>query len=419
MTTQNPSVGTGRLATACLVLAAFAIGTDDLVIAGLLPQIAADLGVGVPAAGQLITVFSLTYAVSAPPLAVLTARWPRRPLFLGGLSLFALVNLVTALAPSYAALLVLRVVAAVLAAALTPTAFAMAAQMARPGREGSALGGVAAGLTVALFLGVPLGTSIGTLADWRWAFVFVAALSLAVLAASAVALPSLPGSPATRVSAQLRPLARPAVLLCVLGTVGGASCGYLVYTYVAPVTRDLTGAGGLTLAALIAVAGAAGVLGTVVCGRLTDAWGTDRSLIATFAGLVAACALLAVLGLFGEGSLPVWVLVAVFALWGFSAWGFAAPMSARVLALAGESGTEAVALNTGALYVGVTVAGAAGGAAVAGHGGTGAALAATGIGLAALVLMAVSVRVFPAAGGVAPGSTVEVTEEKEDPHAHR
>ncbi|WP_040684995.1 MFS transporter, partial [Nocardiopsis halotolerans] len=110
----------------CLMLAVLAIGTDDLVIAGLLPDIARDLEVGLPAAGQLVTVFSLTYAVAAPPLAVATARLPRRALVLGGLGVFAAANLVTALAPSYTALMALRVFTALVAATVTPAAFSMA-----------------------------------------------------------------------------------------------------------------------------------------------------------------------------------------------------------------------------------------------------------------------------------------------------
>uniref|UniRef100_UPI000377C897 MFS transporter n=1 Tax=Nocardiopsis halotolerans TaxID=124252 RepID=UPI000377C897 len=265
---------------------------------------------------------------------------------------------------------------------------------------GRAMGAVAAGLTVALFLGVPIGTLLGSALGWRFAFAFVALFSLAVLAVSAFLLPGLPGTRGSTAGRQLRQLGRPAVLACVLGTVIGAGCGYMAYTYVAPLTRDLTGAGGAALAPLIAVAGASGAIGTFLCGRATDRWGADRMLLATFAGLVAANGLLAVLGLLGGGGVPVWTLAPVLALWGFTAWGFAAPMNARILGLAGDAGTEAMALNTSGLYVGVSVAGAVGGAALSGYGGTGVAVAATVVGLVALVVMAVSVRLFPVGGPV-------------------
>lgn len=379
----------------CLALTAFAVGTDDLVIAGLLPVIAHDLDVSVAAAGQLVTVFSLTYAVAAPPLAVATARMPRRTLLLGGLALFALANLVTALAPTYAVLMAMRVVAALIAAALTPAAFSMAARLAPTERTGRAVGAVAAGLTVALFLGVPVGALLGSAFGWRSAFVAVAVLTCAVLAASALRLPRLPGAPETGLREQLRHLGRPAILMCVTGTVAGATCGFMTYTYIAPITRDLTGTGGAALAPLIASVGIAGAVGTLLCGRATDRWGADRVLLATFAGMVGTSLLLAALGYSG-GAAPVWALGCVLALWGFAAWGFAAPMSARLLRLAGDGGTEALALNTGGLYVGTALAGAVGGAVVAGYGGAGVPLAAAAVGLAALAFMALSVRWYPA-----------------------
>lgn len=394
---------------ACLALTAFAVGTDDLVIAGLLPVIARDLDVGVAAAGQLVTAFSLTYAVAAPPLAVATARVPRRTLLLCGLALFALTNLLTALVPTYALLMAMRVIAALIAAALTPAAFSMAAGLAPPGRTGRAVGAVAAGLTVALFLGVPIGALLGSAFGWRSAFVAVALLTCAVLAASALRLPQLPGAPNTGVREQLRHLGRPAVLMCVTGTVAGATCGFLTYTYVAPITRDLTGAGGAALAPLIAVVGVAGAVGTLLCGRATDRWGADRVLIAAFAGMVGTSLSLAVLGYLGGGTAPVWALGCVLALWGFAAWGFAAPMNARILHLAGDGGTEALALNTGGLYVGTALAGAAGGAVVAGYGGAGVPVAATAVGLAALVFMALSVRWFPASAPSARESRADAT----------
>ncbi|MFE1167245.1 MFS transporter [Nocardiopsis sp. NPDC058789] len=381
---------------ACLALTAFAVGTDDLVIAGLLPVIALDLDVGVAAAGQLVTVFSLTYAVAAPPLAVVTARMPRRTLLLGGLAVFALVNLVTALAPTYTALMALRVLAALVAAALTPAAFSMAARLAPSGHTGRAVGAVAAGLTVALFLGVPIGALLGSAFGWRSAFVAVALLTGAVLLASLRYLPPLPGAPEAGLRAQLRHLGRPAILTCVTGTVAGATCGFMTYTYVAPITRDLTGTGGAALAPLIAVVGAAGAVGTFLCGRATDRWGADRVLLGTFAGMVGTSLLLVLLAL--PTSVPTWALAGVLALWGFAAWGFAAPMSARLLFLAGNAGTEALALNTGGLYVGTAVAGALGGAVVAGYGGAGVPVAATAVGLAALGFMALSVRWFPTSG---------------------
>lgn len=141
-----------------LLLATFVIGTDDFIIAGILPELAVDFDVTEAAAGQLVTVFSLVYAVAAPVMALLTARLSRRKLIVGGLTVFALVNAATVFAPSYAALMALRVAAALVGATITPAAFATAGSLAPPERSGRAIGVVAAGLTVSLIVGVPVGS---------------------------------------------------------------------------------------------------------------------------------------------------------------------------------------------------------------------------------------------------------------------
>ncbi|MFW5415871.1 MFS transporter [Nocardiopsis sp. CNT-189] len=381
----------------CLLLATFVIGTDDFVIAGVLPEIAAEQGISEAAAGQLVTVFSITYALAAPVIAVATARWPRKALVAGGLTVFALVNLVTAVAPGYPALIALRVLAALVAASITPAVFGMAGRLAAPGRVGWAMGVVSAGLTVSLFLGVPIGSLLGTWFGWRSTFVAVALLAVLVAAASAALLPSLPGAPQTGVRRRLRTLTRPALLTCVLGTAMGASGGLLTYTYIGPISHDLSGRGGWMLAVFIGVVGAAGAVGTFAGGRLTDRWGADRALLSAFALLAAAIAALAGIGLAGQGAAPVWLVAAALAVYGFAGWGFSPPMNTRALLLAGDAGTEAVALNTSALYVGVSVAGAVGGGAVALYGGTGAAVAAAAIAAVTLGVMAASVRRFPSA----------------------
>ncbi|MGO1417426.1 MAG: MFS transporter [Candidatus Corynebacterium faecigallinarum] len=391
-TTTRPPTRAGWLVS--LMLVTFVIGTDDFIIAGILPDIADDLAVSEAAAGQLVTVFSITYALAAPPLAVATARLPRKPMVVGGLSVFAAVNLVAAIAPSYAVLMALRVVAALIAAMVSPAVFGMAARLDAPGRDGRALGVVAAGLTVSLFIGVPLGSLLADTFGWRSTFVAVAGFSILVALSNARLLPRLPDAPEIGVRAQLRVLGRPAVLTSVLGTVMGASGGLLIYTYIVPITRSLSGQEGAWLAVFIAVVGVAGGVGTFVGGRLTDLWGADRTLVSAFASMAVAVVGLAVAGL-STDSAQVWLVISLSAFYGFAGWGFNPPMNARILRLAGEAGTEAVALSTSALYVGISIAGAVGGWSVASFDGTGTAVAAAVIFLVSLAATLMIVRRFP------------------------
>jgi predicted MFS family arabinose efflux permease len=284
----------------------------------------------------------------------------------------------------------------VTAAALTPAAFGAAAALARPERVGRAIGTVAAGLTVALVVGVPLGTWLGATLGWRSTFWFVAALAAAVCAALPVLLPALPGDGrGARLGQRIRLLARPAVLLGVVGTAFGAAGSLMTYTYIAPIARELARVDGDRLALLIAAVGVAGAVGTVLGGRATDRWGSGRTLLLTLAAQWVATAGLAAVALAGGGSGLLPLVVLGYALWGLAGWAYNPPMNARLLTLAGNAGTEAVALNTSALFVGIAAGGAVGGAVLDAAGVPAVLLTSLGIGLVTLVLLTVSVTRHP------------------------
>jgi DHA1 family inner membrane transport protein len=161
-----------------LALATFAVGTDGVVIAGLLPSIADDLGVTTPVAGQLVTVFALTFAVAAPVLGAATSSMHRRSALLMALSIFVIGNGATALGTTYGVVMAARIVTAAGAGIITSSASSTAATIAPPERRGRALAFVMGGLTLALALGLPLGTLIGR-SDWHLTLWAVAALGLA------------------------------------------------------------------------------------------------------------------------------------------------------------------------------------------------------------------------------------------------
>ncbi|MBV8933618.1 MAG: MFS transporter, partial [Kutzneria sp.] len=162
---------------AVLAFGTFAVGTDAFVVAGLLPDISRSLSVSVAAAGQLVSVFSLAYAVLSPLLAALTGSWSRRAVLVTALLVFATGNVATALVPGYPLVLATRVLAAAGAAMFTPNAGATAAAIAGERRRGQAISMVTMGLTCSLVAGAPLGTAIGNAWGWRSTMWFVAALA--------------------------------------------------------------------------------------------------------------------------------------------------------------------------------------------------------------------------------------------------
>lgn len=193
-----------------LALATFAVGTDAFVIAGLLPAIAADLKVSVPAAGQLVTVFALTLAVGAPVLSWLLSPLDRRRALQLALIVFVVGNVVTALSPSYPIALLARILTAVGAATITATAASAAVAITPPERRGRAMALVIGGLTLSTALGMPLGNLIGGI-DWRLTFWAVAALGVVAAIWISVALPKVV-LPARSLTSRLAPLRQPKVL---------------------------------------------------------------------------------------------------------------------------------------------------------------------------------------------------------------
>ncbi|MGW4205056.1 MFS transporter [Streptomyces sp. NPDC004726] len=376
-------------------MAAFVIGTDDFIIAGILPELATAFEVSEAVAGQLVTVFSLVYAVAAPVMALLTARLSRRALIVGGLAVFAVVNIATVFAPNYAALMGLRIAAAVVGAAITPAAFAMAGSLAPSDRTGRAVGVVAAGLTVSLVIGVPLGSWIGGVFGWQATFLLVAALTLLAVLVTALTVPRIPAGPSVGVRDRLVLLRRPAVLSCVVGTVIGATAGFMPYTFIAPVLTDVTGADRWLVPVAIGVIGIAGAVGTVIGGRLNDRWGADRTILIFLSVIAGATILLALLGPAFGGQAPFWVVAVLLAVWGTAVWGYNPPMNTRALRVAGAAGTEAVALNTSGLYVGIAAAGGMGGVALSLGGGPALLAAAAVVIVLGLGFMALAVRHYP------------------------
>ncbi|MEU4511815.1 MFS transporter [Nonomuraea wenchangensis] len=367
-----------------LAFTTFVFATDDYVIAGVLPAISADLGVTEAAAGQLVTVFSLAFALAAPVASVVTATWPRRRLLTWALALFVAANWAGAFTTSYPLLMGLRAMAALAAAAVVPAAYAIATTLAPDGRQGRYLALVMGGLTGSLALGVPLGTWVGGAFGWQATFGLGGALGLAALAAILTTLPEQPPAPAMPVRDRLRPLARPQVLLGMLGIVAGVLGSMMLLTYLAPFLRDLAGAGPAELGGVFVLAGLAGFAGGQLGGRATDRWGADRALITGVAGFAAVMAVFSASWFLRP--VPLLALLPLLLVWAALSWWIPPPAQTRLLALAGPAGPQALALNSSAVYVGVSGGGALGGLVLDGHGSAWLPAAAAGAELTALAL---------------------------------
>ncbi|MFI2370758.1 MFS transporter [Streptomyces sp. NPDC018833] len=336
-----------------VVLAAgmFAIGTDSFVIAGILPDAAQSLGVGVGTAGWLLTAYAFTYAVLGPVMAALTARWPRRTLFLAGFAVFTTGNLVTAFAPAFGVALAARALAGFGGAMVTPAAVAAATALAPPERRGRAIAAVMTGLSAATALGAPIGTAIGSLTgNWRATMLFVSALGVLAAAGTALLLPPIPTPPAVPLRTRVAPLADRRIGLTLLTTFLVYTGLYTVYSFIGESLDRATGGSGTTLAALLFVWGLAATAGTLGSGRLIDRFGNRRIINAAITVAAVDFALLP----WTSAHLPS--AIAALLLWGVCGWGLLAPQTHRLITAMPAAAPLLTGLASAMVYVGVSVA---------------------------------------------------------------
>lgn len=202
------------LALLALTISAFAIGTTEFVIVGLIPTIGADLGVSLPSAGLLVSLYALSVAIGAPLLTALTGRVPRKTLLAGLMALFTVGNLVAWQAPGYESLIVARVLTGLAHGVFFSVGSIIATTLVPKDKAASAIATMFSGMTVAFVAGIPLGTFIGQHFGWRATFLIVALFGLvAFLGAVAFVPRGLPQTPPAPLARQLRVLAQPRLLL--------------------------------------------------------------------------------------------------------------------------------------------------------------------------------------------------------------
>jgi MFS transporter, DHA1 family, purine base/nucleoside efflux pump len=340
--------------TYLLAAGAFAVGTSAYVVSGVLPAVSAELDVSVTAAGQLTTAFALAYAVSAPLLATVTARWERRRLLLAALLVAVLGNAISAVATTYPLLLGGRIIAALGAAAYTPAATLFATAMRPPEERGRAVAIVFGGLTVALALGVPIGSLLSGSIGYRGVFALVAAVSLVTAVAVRMQLPLMAGSPAAALRERFAVAADRRVLIVLAMTVFGVVATMSVYIYVVPLLTVTTGLAGSTIGGLLLAYGVGAIVGNAWGGRATDRFGSVPTLVATMAGFIIMIATLPL-----TATTAVGAAVALF-VWSVFTWSFNPPVQNLLLELA-PSGGLVLSLNASAIYFGMGLAGVLGG----------------------------------------------------------
>lgn len=351
------SADSSRGALLALSVAAFAIGTTEFVIMGLLPEVAADLHVSIPSAGLLVSGYALGVAVGAPLLAALTARLERRTALLALMGLFIAGNALCAVAPNYGVLMAARVIAAFCHGSFFGIGAVVASHVVPKGQGARAIALMFAGLTLANVLGVPFGTFLGQWAGWR--STFMAVTLLGVLAAIGVwrLVPALPDLHSPDMRRELTVLRKPQVLLALAMTVLGFGGVFTVFTYIAPILQTQTHISAGATGWVLVLFGVGTTLGNLLGGRLAD-WRLMPSLIAILIVLM-----LVMLG-FTWTMNVTWAAIATVFLWGIAAFATVPPLQMRVVQQAVDGPHLASTLNIAAFNLGNAIGAFIGGAVI-------------------------------------------------------
>ena len=346
-----------------MALGTFAIGTEGFMIAPLLPRLAGDLSVSVAAAGQLVTIFALTYALSSPILTALTGALDRRRLLVLSMIAFALANVFAFVAKDYWALMAARVLLAVAAGLYVPNANALAGALVRPERRGAALAIVSGGTTIAVALGVPLGSIIGARFGWRAMFAGVGVLALIATLGLLAGLARDVGSklPATGLSERLGVIRQPGVLRTLLVTTLWATGAYTVYTYIASLLYATAGIEGSHLSAVLFVWGLSAAAGIFIGGTLSDKRGPEPVIALALIFLALAFASLSVSAALLSKAAAIGPVLAAIIIWGMSAWAFFPAQQTRLIGIAGIRVAPIVlSLNASFMFLGFSLGAALG-----------------------------------------------------------
>jgi len=350
MTDARTGSRAGRLPAGVYLLgfSLFAMGSAEFLLAGVLPAVAADLGVGLPSAGYLITAFALGVVVGGPPFAVLSLRWPRRTALVVTQAVFA-AGVLVGLIGDYPVLLLTRAVVGIAYAGFFAVASVTAIGLVPPDRTARASGVVVSGLSVAMVAGGPAGTLLSHFTQWRGGFYAVVALTAAGIIGCLLGLPGGTGAATTPpVRRELAAMRRPALWGIYAITILTTAAYMITYNYLAALLAGVTGVAPVWIPAVLALFGVGAFAGLSIGGRIAD----GRPHLALLGG-AAATALLS--GALVVGIHHAWAVVPTVLLLGIAAFVLNPALYGRVFTIAAHAPTLAGATTVSAFQLGISL----------------------------------------------------------------
>ncbi|WP_324029855.1 MFS transporter [Pantoea sp. JZ2] len=374
------------VALLALALSAFAIGTTEFVIMGLLPEVANDLQVTIPSAGWLISGYALGVAIGAPVMALLTAKLPRKKTLILLMAIFIIGNLLCALAYSYNLLMLARVITALCHGAFFGIGAVVAASLVAADRQASAVALMFTGLTLANVLGVPLGTWFGQLFGWRATFWGVAVIGVLAFIALITSLPGNKNEKPVNLASEISALANGKLWLSLLMTVCFAAAMFTLFSYIAPLLLQVTGISDHGVSWTLFLIGAGLTAGNILGGKLAD-----RNVALSLTGSFLLIALFSLL--FSWTSHALWLAEITLFLWAMANFATVPGLQINVVRHGKEAPNLVSTLNISAFNVGNALGAWVGGAVIArGYGLTSVPVAAAALAAVGLIVCVITFR---------------------------
>jgi len=338
-----------------LSLISFLVGTSQYNISGNLDKMANVLGVSIGAAGQLITVFSLAYAIGTPILMVLTAKMERRKLLIYMLFVFIIGNLLSVIVPTYGLFMIARIIMALSTGVVIVTVLSIAAKIAPSNKKASSIATVVMGFTASLIIGVPIGRFITSTYGWEFVFIGIALLVLLVILIVLNTIPKMNGDVSVPLTRQIAMFKKPKIALALSITFFSMTAYGIIFTYLSPFLVNTVGMSDHLLSITLLVLGVASLFGSKLGGLSAD----KRGVIFTLKrGLIVNLTSIVVLSFITHSIIAVLIILTV---WSFAGWSIGATQQYNLATISPESSDVLLGLNQSMMQLGFAVGAGLGG----------------------------------------------------------
>ncbi|WP_163873436.1 MFS transporter [Paenibacillus favisporus] len=343
-----------------LAIACFVTGMVELIVGGMLDLISSDLHISVSTAGQLITLYSVVFAVSGPVLLAAASRVERKLLYQCALLVFIAGNVLSVVSPNFTMMVIARILSAASAALITVLSITMASQMAEPAYRARAIGVIFMGVSGSLVLGVPVGMMLGNAFGWRAPFVMISILAVISFIAVQIFITKTPPSETVPLRKQLASLKNGKIIFGQLITILMLTGHLTLYAYLTPFLQETLHLSPSMLSLFYFIFGIAAVLGGGAGGWVTDRFGPEKSILTIVSVFAVAMLLMPV------STVSVYVCLIVMIVWSMLSWSISPSMQSYLIKAAPESPDIQQSLNSSASHIGIALGSAIGGMVIEG-----------------------------------------------------